>query len=130
ISSQLLDVFLKAVYFVFVPTVRRQPLFPYVSEDDKDNAHRPHSGKNTEDRGQVHCAFLGWIRKRQPLGLRGCPAVRVRLRRQTLQHSNHEVGTPVAGRVGTAPEIRDRKSTRLNSSHVKISYAVFCLKKK
>src|SRR5690606_35209258 len=29
---------------------------------------------------------------------------------------------------GPAPE--DRKSTRLNSSHVKISYAVFCLKKK
>src|SRR5690606_41677452 len=27
-------------------------------------------------------------------------------------------------------EIQDRKSTRLNSSHVKISYAVFCLKKK
>src|SRR5690606_41598536 len=26
--------------------------------------------------------------------------------------------------------IGDRKSTRLNSSHVKISYAVFCLKKK
>src|SRR6266511_4915234 len=25
---------------------------------------------------------------------------------------------------------QDRKSTRLNSSHVKISYAVFCLKKK
>src|SRR5699024_12422373 len=28
------------------------------------------------------------------------------------------------------PEIIDRKSTRLNSSHVSISYAVFCLKKK
>src|SRR5690606_41875045 len=27
-------------------------------------------------------------------------------------------------------EVEDRKSTRLNSSHVKISYAVFCLKKK
>src|SRR5258707_10154732 len=27
-------------------------------------------------------------------------------------------------------EIQDRKSTRLNSSHVRISYAVFCLKKK
>src|SRR5690606_40584167 len=27
-------------------------------------------------------------------------------------------------------DLRDRKSTRLNSSHVKISYAVFCLKKK
>src|SRR5690625_6830672 len=29
-----------------------------------------------------------------------------------------------------APKKRDRKSTRLNSSHVAISYAVFCLKKK
>src|SRR5690349_22840946 len=28
------------------------------------------------------------------------------------------------------PELQDRKSTRLNSSHVEISYAVFCLKKK
>src|SRR2546426_8250065 len=28
------------------------------------------------------------------------------------------------------PEPRDRKSTRLNSSHLVISYAVFCLKKK
>src|SRR5690606_39888155 len=28
------------------------------------------------------------------------------------------------------PQRRDRKSTRLNSSHVKSSYAVFCLKKK
>src|SRR5690349_22751992 len=33
----------------------------------------------------------------------------------------------VKGRLG---EPRDRKSTRLNSSHVEISYAVFCLKKK
>src|SRR5256885_12525229 len=29
-----------------------------------------------------------------------------------------------------APTPRDRKSTRLNSSHLVISYAVFCLKKK
>src|SRR5256885_4039262 len=28
------------------------------------------------------------------------------------------------------PQLRDRKSTRLNSSHLVISYAVFCLKKK
>src|SRR5437667_12665775 len=27
-------------------------------------------------------------------------------------------------------DVRDRKSTRLNSSHITISYAVFCLKKK
>src|SRR5437870_11111592 len=33
-------------------------------------------------------------------------------------------------RGGQLREQRDRKSTRLNSSHVAISYAVFCLKKK
>src|SRR5436309_4834191 len=33
-------------------------------------------------------------------------------------------------RDGAQTHARDRKSTRLNSSHVKISYAVFCLKKK
>src|SRR5690349_23317408 len=31
---------------------------------------------------------------------------------------------------GQGRALRDRKSTRLNSSHVEISYAVFCLKKK
>src|SRR5215510_15164528 len=34
-----------------------------------------------------------------------------------------------ASRASRSPS-RDRKSTRLNSSHVAISYAVFCLKKK
>src|SRR5207253_9144975 len=33
-------------------------------------------------------------------------------------------------RMATIEDKRDRKSTRLNSSHVAISYAVFCLKKK
>src|SRR6266496_5628124 len=33
-------------------------------------------------------------------------------------------------RLDLAPHDQDRKSTRLNSSHVEISYAVFCLKKK
>src|SRR2546430_2903657 len=34
------------------------------------------------------------------------------------------------GSDGGDPRHRDRKSTRLNSSHSQISYAVFCLKKK
>src|SRR2546421_4886139 len=34
------------------------------------------------------------------------------------------------GDTGTSARLRDRKSTRLNSSHDQISYAVFCLKKK
>src|SRR5699024_8351433 len=33
-------------------------------------------------------------------------------------------------RAALASQVADRKSTRLNSSHVSISYAVFCLKKK
>src|SRR2546430_13122560 len=40
-----------------------------------------------------------------------------------------ELGGAVVGRRAPLP-VRDRKSTRLNSSHSQISYAVFCLKKK
>src|SRR2546430_12829311 len=46
-------------------------------------------------------------------GHRGC--------RRTRESQHHAVGTD---------DVRDRKSTRLNSSHSQISYAVFCLKKK
>src|SRR5438132_4601680 len=38
--------------------------------------------------------------------------------------------TPTLGRRNSPTRWRDRKSTRLNSSHTVISYAVFCLKKK
>src|SRR3989442_9939620 len=43
-----------------------------------------------------------------------------------------ETGAEPGQRLGGVPEqvVGDRKSTRLNSSHVRISYAVFCLKKK
>src|SRR2546427_9204758 len=37
---------------------------------------------------------------------------------------------PTAGTPTSVSDSRDRKSTRLNSSHSQISYAVFCLKKK
>src|SRR5215203_6005832 len=50
----------------------------------------------------------------------------------TLFRSRQRHGPPATDRVG-APRRRgrrDRKSTRLNSSHANISYAVFCLKKK
>src|SRR5256885_6933873 len=42
---------------------------------------------------------------------------------------NHQIGLVVEEVLGK-DEIVDRKSTRLNSSHLVISYAVFCLKKK
>src|SRR5690606_40092360 len=46
-------------------------------------------------------------------------------RRRPARQGEGDVVDRLEGRPGA-----DRKSTRLNSSHVKISYAVFCLKKK
>src|SRR2546429_2723191 len=48
--------------------------------------------------------------------------------RGAAQQARRESATPGCKNLGTQPE--DRKSTRLNSSHGYISYAVFCLKKK
>src|SRR3989442_2056686 len=51
-------------------------------------------------------------------------------------HFSFGVSLPTRGRrflrayIFSTAEQPDRKSTRLNSSHVRISYAVFCLKKK
>src|SRR3712207_6220698 len=40
------------------------------------------------------------------------------------------VNNVAPGAIATPMDAKDRKSTRLNSSHANISYAVFCLKKK
>src|SRR2546427_2269333 len=42
----------------------------------------------------------------------------------------HRAGGERLGHTRSRHGVRDRKSTRLNSSHSQISYAVFCLKKK
>src|SRR3712207_8603266 len=64
-----------------------------------------------------------------PRGRPGAPAERLRAEQGRRRRARHRAGAvPAAahhlGRGG------DRKSTRLNSSHANISYAVFCLKKK
>src|SRR3712207_8313323 len=66
------------------------------------------------------------------------PPGRVRRRRPQLPPDEHRADAGGLPRlrprlaVPAAPrrEVEDRKSTRLNSSHANISYAVFCLKKK
>src|SRR5207249_12233638 len=60
------------------------------------------------------------------------PALPEEDRAQRLQgRARVERGDRALPRRGALrPRRRDRKSTRLNSSHVSISYAVFCLKKK
>src|SRR5690606_40755092 len=48
--------------------------------------------------------------------------------RQVEHDTDADAGADVGGAGGEVAKARaDRKSTRLNSSHVKISYAVFCL---
>src|SRR3712207_7636279 len=61
-------------------------------------------------------------------GAHGLRAARpVRLGRPAARAPAHRTHAPDPR---ASPESGDRKSTRLNSSHANISYAVFCLKKK
>src|SRR5256885_12019355 len=65
-----------------------------------------------------------------------------RTKQRLREHREHDIETELEHREAHDDEIqgrrghfdlrgeRDRKSTRLNSSHLVISYAVFCLKKK
>src|SRR5690606_889811 len=87
----------------------------------------------------LHVRHLHLLTVEQNLG-------RGRVKRGLLKHDDHhqrgqskryaeDKTEPLAKRAVERREIKlqkavDRKSTRLNSSHVKISYAVFCLKKK
>src|SRR5438034_4747687 len=62
-------------------------------------------------------------------------AGRGRRRRRALARHHRRLGHRIAAGLLDVIDIvgvviRDRKSTRLNSSHTVISYAVFCLKKK
>src|SRR5437868_9946944 len=69
------------------------------------------------------------------------PATFVKRRRNSFQVTVSKPGyysqtvtvrskASTTGAAATAGNVADRKSTRLNSSHVSISYAVFCLNKK
>src|SRR3712207_7495072 len=61
----------------------------------------------------------------------GSPRVREQHRIPRRDQPNRRAGPAVGHRgSGQIQQFGDRKSTRLNSSHANISYAVFCLKKK
>src|SRR5690606_39896216 len=80
---------------------------------------RPRAPPAPADGARVRGRSLGWLRK--PERVPHVPPGRS-IESRSYQRSGQET---TENRPG-----RDRKSTRLNSSHVKISYAVFCLKKK
>src|SRR2546427_2861513 len=93
--------------------IRRPPrstLFPYTTlfRSRHREDHRPVGRQHLRRRAGLASAVL-------PASRAGVGEVR------------HAGPWLLSGRVGNAP---DRKSTRLNSSHSQISYAVFCLKKK
>src|SRR5947207_7533907 len=93
---------------------RRPPistLFPYTTLFRSCEAPRPARSRGRAESG------------RALVGRRGCHPDR-ESGRPSRADPSLEV-TPVVG-----PAHGDRKSTRLNSSHTVISYAVFCLKKK
>src|SRR3712207_8817192 len=101
--------------------IRRPPrstLFPYTTLFRSEGAveEEPDPGLSREA-GGAYAAKYGF----DALGGEGGPPVyvlRPRVAFAWLESSFPETAT------------RDRKSTRLNSSHANISYAVFCLKKK
>src|SRR5438034_8875375 len=85
---------------------------------------------DTEDDG-VSRAGLGHTEKRSTDGTAKVPSgrsqrsVKISTECPEVRHQHSPNGNALTVRIG-----RDRKSTRLNSSHTVISYAVFCLKKK
>src|SRR5436305_14443762 len=76
-----------------------------------------------------HCFFFFLLIRRPPRSTLFPYTTLFRSRRNT--HARFVGRAPRPGMwSGRVQSRRDRKSTRLNSSHVRISYAVFCLKKK
>src|SRR3712207_6974945 len=103
--------------FVFFLMIRRPPrstLFPYTT------LFRSHPGAGQDLRGGHRDGGT----RDNPCALRLCLA-QSRRARPTRLPADPGLRSPRGGEA-----VGDRKSTRLNSSHANISYAVFCLKKK
>src|SRR5204862_6708053 len=104
--SFIVSYYFSLFFFLMILPPPRSTLFPYTTLFRSRQLHLPR------------------IRSLRP-ALDGLPPSRIR-RAGCLDSS-------FSGAVSSRPypfRDRDRKSTRLNSSHVEISYAVFCLKKK
>src|SRR2546422_8217404 len=77
----------------------------------------------------IPCGRVIAQRIKGTLGITGLSRPRVHID-GAVWHLDVGLSHPGAGEGPKGPAVRDRKSTRLNSSHGYISYAVFCLKKK
>src|SRR5688500_1082934 len=79
------------------------------------------------DTFEVRRLLEGWAAARA--AERATPEAISRMR-TLAERQDHDVSGVEAGNNNRHFHLADRKSTRLNSSHLVISYAVFCLKKK
>src|SRR5574340_1687152 len=87
-------------------------------------AAQPEAGAQPQVADEVAAAWHEHRRRSRDRAGEGGAAVGVAARIGAVtQHADRQVG------AGLGHARRDRKSTRLNSSHQKISYAVFCLTK-
>src|SRR5438876_5856472 len=78
---------------------------------------------------EVHCFFFNDTAPTEIYTLSLHDALPISSTPSTRPPPGRRVGRAAVGARSEVPK-RDRKSTRLNSSHPSISYAVFCLKKK
>src|SRR5690242_20923359 len=80
----------------------------------------------------LHDALPIWLGPARRLRVRGLRPGRSRGADRSLEFpvADGRVENRARARGGEHGGAQDRKSTRLNSSHMSISYAVFCLKKK
>src|SRR5207253_8571183 len=101
------------VFVALLPPPPRSTLFPYTT-------------LFRSRRQGAHCRVPG--RAQAPAGARHRRGQA--LRRDPDADRAARYGQDLGRRVDRPGTQSDRKSTRLNSSHVAISYAVFCLKKK
>src|SRR5262245_64021805 len=78
------------------------------------------------DNGQSAAASAGFRATLSPPAAVSVSAIAHLIVRR-LAVARHAAGEPVGGPIDHVLDRQDRKSTRLNSSHLGISYAVFCL---
>src|SRR5690625_6936306 len=83
----------------------------------------------TVQKGLASLVDAGYVYKQRGVGMFVSKDARLKLIQKRKEDFYNEYLKPMLEEAKRI-EIKDRKSTRLNSSHVAISYAVFCLKKK
>src|SRR5436305_9711568 len=149
-SSSLNGLMIASIFFTVSPeaheaclSARLARFVPEAGLGSSSRLHVPHRFNRCLSNGQhaMWCRIWGQRRKalrncnKSRRSVRGTVSVRSRCAGERtgvrcMQPMPMDLPAELHRRASNLPDGDDRKSTRLNSSHVRISYAVFCLKKK